>query len=110
MREQEVIREGMVVRGPDGRRLGHVSAVGESHFELERGALKLADYDVSFDEVERVSGHEVVLAHGAQALHLIVDDDGSALPPRYASDGTIDSEPPYYALGNPDAESEPSRG
>ena len=45
MRERE-IREGMRVRAPDGRLLGRVSAVGETHFELEPGALRPETFDV----------------------------------------------------------------
>jgi hypothetical protein len=32
-----VIREGMVVRTPDGERVGHVASVGANDFTIERG-------------------------------------------------------------------------
>jgi hypothetical protein len=86
------VREGMTVRAPDGRRLGHVAAVGEEHFELEPGLVPIPrrDYLVEFRDVALVRGRDVFLEPGAATV-LEVDDDGGALPPR--AHAGVDREP-----------------
>ena len=86
------VREGMTVRASDGKRLGHVAAVGEEHFELERGLVSMPrrDYLVEFRDVAAVRGHDVLLEPGADMV-LEVDDDGGALPPR--AHGGLEREP-----------------
>ena len=37
--EDIVIREGMVVRTPDGEKVGRVASVGAEHFTIERGLV-----------------------------------------------------------------------
>jgi hypothetical protein len=56
------IHEGMTVRDTQGRKLGTVSNVGDTHFELGQGTPARRDYMVHFHRVERVQGREVVLA------------------------------------------------
>ncbi|MDY7230297.1 DUF2171 domain-containing protein [Hyalangium rubrum] len=77
------VREGMTVRTSDGRRLGVVAGVGETHFELEKGLVSVPrrDYLVEYRDVASVRGHSVWLEADAQ-LQLEEDDDGGALPPR----------------------------
>ncbi len=86
------VREGMTVRSSDGKRLGHVAAVGDVHFELERGLVPIPrrDYLVEFRDVDFVREHDVFLQPGAHAV-LEVDVDGGALPPR--SHAGVDREP-----------------
>lgn len=86
------VREGMTVRTAEGKRLGHVAAVGEEHFELEQGLLPIPrrDYLVELRDVALVRGHEVFLEPGAPTV-LEVDDDGGALPPR--AHAGVDREP-----------------
>jgi hypothetical protein len=86
------IREGMTVRTADGQAVGKVAAVGEVHFELEKGVVPIPrkDYLVEFSDVAAVRGHEVFLEEGA-TLVLEEDDDGSALPPRHHA--AVDAEP-----------------
>ncbi len=86
------IREGMKVRSADGQTVGVVAAVGEAHFELEKGLVPIPrrDYLVEFSDVAAVRGHDIFLEEGAAVL-LEEDDDGSALPPR--RHGHVDSEP-----------------
>lgn len=92
MVQPEEVREGMSVRSADGRRVGLVAAVGETHFELERGLVPVPrrDYLVEYRDVAIVRGHDVYLEPTAQ-LTLEEDDDGGALPPR--GHGDMDSEP-----------------
>ncbi len=88
----EEIREGMTVRAADGRTLGIVAAVGDTHFELEKGRVPIPrrDYLVEYRDVASVRGHDVILEVGAE-LVLEEDDDGSALPPRRHAN--VDAEP-----------------
>ena len=91
MSERWVVREGMGVRSTEGEWLGKVSAVGETHFELEPGAISLRDYDVSLDAVLRVRGDAVILRHGREDLVRVEDHDGGAVgPPGYEH---MDDEP-----------------
>lgn len=56
------IHEGMTVRDRDGRKLGTVANVGDTHFELGQGWPARRDYMVRFHGVERVQGRDVFLA------------------------------------------------
>jgi hypothetical protein len=88
----EEIREGMTVRTADGKAVGIVAAVGDVHFELEKGVVPIPrrDYLVEYSDVAAVRGHDVFLEEDA-ALVLEEDDDGSALPPRQHAN--VDAEP-----------------
>jgi hypothetical protein len=87
---QEEVREGMVVRDVEGRRVGRVRAVGESHFELEPKLLSRDEFLVEYSDVRRVHDGEVHLERTPHLLKL-EDDDGGALPPRHHA--AMDSEP-----------------
>ncbi len=87
---QEEVREGMVVRDVEGRRVGRVRAVGESHFELEPKLLSRDEFLVEYSDVRRVHDGEVHLERTSHLLKL-EDDDGGALPPRHHE--AMDSEP-----------------
>ncbi len=56
------IQEGMTVRDLEGRKLGTVANVGETHFELEQGWPARRDYMVRYHGVARVQGRDVFLA------------------------------------------------
>ncbi|QRN98519.1 DUF2171 domain-containing protein [Archangium violaceum] len=56
------IQEGMTVRDLEGRKLGTVANVGETHFELEQGWPARRDYMVRYHGVARVQGRDVYLA------------------------------------------------
>ena len=86
------IREGMKVLSAEGRALGHVTGVGDVHFELEPGTLPIRrrDYLVDYRDVASVRGGHVYLEPTAR-LELEEDDDGGALPPR--SHAGVDREP-----------------
>jgi hypothetical protein len=62
------IHEGMTVRDLEGRKLGTVSHVGDTHFELGQGSPARRDYMVRFHRVERVQGQEVILASAPTAV------------------------------------------
>lgn len=79
----EEVHEGMVVRDADGRRVGRVRAVGESHFELEPRLLSHDEFLVEYADVRHVRDGELYLARTPHLLKL-EDDDGGALPPRHA--------------------------
>ncbi|HEX8818991.1 MAG TPA: DUF2171 domain-containing protein [Archangium sp.] len=86
----EEVREGMVVRDVDGRRVGRVRAVGDSHFELEPRLLSHEEFLVEYSDVRHVHHGEVILERTPHLLKL-EDDDGGALPPRHHAD--MDAEP-----------------
>lgn len=84
------VREGMVVRDAEGRKLGRVRAVGESHFELEPRLLSNDEFLVEYADVRHVRGGELFLERTPHLLKL-EDDDGGALPPRHHE--RMDAEP-----------------
>lgn len=82
MVEQDEVREGMVVRDRDGRKVGRVSAVGETHFELEPRLLSRDEFLVELADVRYARDGELYLERTPHLLKL-EDDDGGALPPRH---------------------------
>ncbi|MCP3102635.1 DUF2171 domain-containing protein [Myxococcus sp. K15C18031901] len=98
------VREGMTVRTSDGRKVGRVAAVGDIHFELEQGLVPIPrkDYLVEYRDVDFVKADVVFLVQADHPLlHLEVDDDGGALPPRHSRG--MDTEP-VNASSLPDVE------
>ncbi|WNG61937.1 DUF2171 domain-containing protein [Archangium gephyra] len=87
---QDEVREGMVVRDMEGRRVGRVRAVGETHFELEPRLLSREEFLVEFSDVRYARDGELYLERTPHLLKL-EDDDGGALPPRHHNG--MDSEP-----------------
>jgi hypothetical protein len=55
------IHEGMTVRDLEGRKLGMVAHVGDTHFELGQGWPPQRDYVVHYHRVARVHGGDVFL-------------------------------------------------
>jgi hypothetical protein len=86
----EEVREGMVVRDAEGRKVGRVRAVGETHFELEPRLLSRDEFLVEYADVRHVRGGELFLERTPHLLKL-EDDDGGALPPRHHEG--MDAEP-----------------
>lgn len=82
MVEQDEVREGMVVRDVDGRKVGRVRAVGDVHFELEPRLLSHDEFLVEYADVRYVRDGELYLERTPHLLKL-EDDDGGALPPRH---------------------------
>ncbi len=89
----ELIHEGMAVRCADGERLGSVIGIGDTHFQVERGVLSPREYLVDFDRVAHVEGRHVMLTCKRDELERVEWDDGGAVPPRGATDTSIDTEP-----------------
>lgn len=89
------VREAMTVHTADGRKIGTVVGIGDTHFEMEPpGVLPLPrrDYLVEYADVASVRGRDVYLVHEDHPLlHLEEDDDGGALPPR--NHRGMDAEP-----------------
>ena len=82
MVRQDEVREGMVVRDADGRKVGRVGAVGESHFELEPRLLSRDEFLVEYSDVRHMREGELYLDRTPHLLKL-EDDDGGALPPSH---------------------------
>jgi hypothetical protein len=82
MVRQDEVHEGMVGRDADGRKVGRVGAVGESHFELEPRLLSRDEFLVEYSDVRHVREGELYLDRTPHLLKL-EDDDGGALPPRH---------------------------
>lgn len=87
---QDDVREGMVVRDMEGRKVGRVGAVGETHFELEPSRLSRDEFLVEFSDVRYARGGELYLERTPHLLKL-EDDQGGALPPRHHEG--MDAEP-----------------
>lgn len=87
---QDEVREGMVVRDMEGRRVGRVRAVGETHFELEPRLLSREEFLVEYSDVRYARDGELYLERTPHLLKL-EDDDGGALPPRHHNG--MDAEP-----------------
>ena len=81
METRDDVREGMVVRDVEGRRVGRVRAVGERHFELEPSLLSRDEFLVDYEDVRAVREGEVLLVRASHPER-VEDDDGGALPPR----------------------------
>lgn len=58
------LREGMTARDLEGRKLGTVVHVGDTHFELEQGSPAQREFMVRFHAVDRVEHGEVFLHPG----------------------------------------------
>lgn len=87
---QDDVREGMVVRDVDGRKVGRVRAVGDHHFELEPRLLSTDEFLVEYADVRAVRDGELYLERTPHLLKL-EDDDGGALPPHHHEG--MDGEP-----------------
>ena len=89
------VREAMTVHTADGRKIGTVVGIGDTHFEMEPpGVLPIPrrDYLVEYTDVAYVRGRDVYLVNEDHPLlQLEEDDDGGALPPR--SHRGMDAEP-----------------
>ena len=68
------LREGMTVRDLEGRRLGTVVHVGDTHIELEQGWPAQREFMVHFHVVARVSHGEVYL-HPGHGAHVPVESE-----------------------------------
>jgi hypothetical protein len=90
MVERDEVREGMVVRDAEGRKVGRVGAVGDVHFEMEPRLLSREEYLVEYADVRHARGGELFLEPRPHLLRL-EDDDGGALPPR--SHEGLEAEP-----------------
>lgn len=75
---RENIREGMTVRSADGEKLGKVIALGDTHFEIEKGLFVLKDYVVAYSDIKDVQGGECFLRYGKEELKRAGDIDTSS--------------------------------
>ena len=80
MQDPGELREGMTVRDVEGRRLGVVAHVGDTHFELEQGWPVRRDFMVRLYMVARVEGDEVFL-HPGHDVQVPVDEEGASASP-----------------------------
>ncbi|WP_437640481.1 YsnF/AvaK domain-containing protein [Sorangium sp. So ce854] len=68
MATQQDLRHGMVVRSADGEKLGKVTRIEPTSFEIEKGLFFTTEYLVRYDEVADIRDGEVILAHGREQL------------------------------------------
>lgn len=69
MVDRSQVHEGMVVRSFDGRRLGHVIALGDHEFVIEKGYFFVHDFVARYSEIHSAGGNELVLELGHERLH-----------------------------------------
>jgi hypothetical protein len=65
------LKEGMVVYGSHGEKLGKVAGRGQATFVIEKGTFFPKDYVARYEDVAEISGDEVRLAHGEEALGVL---------------------------------------
>lgn len=71
------IRQGMTVRDMEGRKLGTVSNLQATQFEVEQGSPARRDYVVNVHAVARVDGQDVVL-NPRRGARLPPEDEASS--------------------------------
>jgi hypothetical protein len=81
---------GMTVRTLDGKALGRVTTLHGDTFEIEKGVWFNRDYGVSFEEIARIDGKDIVLSLSAESLEAMRAPGGvgTALSDRAA--GVVD--------------------
>ena len=62
------LQEGMVVYGPHGEKLGKIVGRARETFVIEKGTLFRKDYVARYEDVAEISGTDVRLARGKEAL------------------------------------------
>ena len=70
------LREGMTAKDLQGRRLGTVVHVGDTHFELEQGWPARREFMVRFHAVDHVEHGEVYL-HPGHGVDVPVENEGA---------------------------------
>jgi len=83
-----VIRQGMIVRTPDGERLGRVASVGEDDFTIERGHIFKHYFEAPLEHV------------------IAVDDEKDELICRPLELPWVDREVPDMMFGAPETADE----
>ncbi|WP_163999478.1 DUF2171 domain-containing protein [Pyxidicoccus caerfyrddinensis] len=73
------LREGMTVKDLEGRRLGTVVHVGDTHFELEQGSPAQREFMVRFHAVDRVEHGEAFL-HPGHGVKVPVESEEAGAP------------------------------
>jgi hypothetical protein len=66
--DRNQVREGMLVRSSDGKKLGRVLACGEGTFIVEKGFFFATDYIARYDDVKSISGEEIQLSRPQEEL------------------------------------------
>ena len=77
---RENIREGMIVRSADGEKLGKIVALGDTHFEIEKGFFILKDYTVAYSDIKDVQGDECFLRFGKEELKRLNEEPTGVAP------------------------------
>lgn len=75
MVSRKALHSGMTVRSVHGERLGHILALGDAQFCIEKGLFFKKGYFASYEEVKEVRDGEVILSHGRERL---LGHDGAA--------------------------------
>jgi hypothetical protein len=86
--EDTVIRKGMIVRTPDGERLGRVASVGGERFTIERGLIFKHRFEAPIEHV------------------ILVDDEKDELVCRPVELPFSEREKPDMMFGAPETEDE----
>ena len=73
------LREGMTVRDGKGRKLGTVTNLGDTQFDLEQGWPARRDFVITLHMVERVEGQDIFIqAHSS--THIPPEEEAASRP------------------------------
>ena len=62
MIDRNQVHEGMVVRGPKGKKLGRVASSTEGSFVFEKGFFLVTDHAARYDDVAEIAGDTIQLS------------------------------------------------
>jgi hypothetical protein len=84
--DREEVHEGMVVRSPDGKKLGRVLLCEEERFIIEKHSFSTVDYVAQYEDVADISGGEILLSRPREELAHFVQDEGTGPTPETFGD------------------------
>jgi hypothetical protein len=93
--DRNQVREGMLVRSSDGKKLGRVLACAEGKFIVEKGFFFATDYIARYDDVTEVSDDEIRLSRPREGLahhdHAVAHEGGlgESITLGWGSDSTV---------------------
>jgi hypothetical protein len=77
--DERPIREGMRVISSDGKYVGTVIGIGDTHFQVERGVMIPHDYLADYDDVDSHTPQELVLSRRLDELEELKEPHYSEL-------------------------------
>ncbi len=73
--DENPVREGMRVYSADGKYVGTVIGIGETHFQIERGVLIPREYLADYIDVGSLARGEIVLSRRLDELEKLQEPE-----------------------------------